>query len=160
MKPKFEERESFKHKLAKELLAKWFKDAETGNDFCELAQFKWRKNYGVFTELKFYDKSDPYYFELSKGLDPRRRRFKDPAMWFSDEDKGKILFVPDITIFHKGTPKYLIEVVNTNSVSGAKFNAIAKFFNGHYVEIHQISADEILRHTAIPKYINSHIVTL
>jgi len=130
---KFKEKESYKHLFAKELLAKWFQEEEIGNDFCNVAQFDWRANYGVFTELKFHKNDDPYYFENSEGL-------------FNENfDRGKILFVPDIIIFHKGTPRYIFEVVNTNPVSNFKLQKIKSFFDGHHLELYEIYVDDILK---------------
>ncbi len=143
MKKEFIERESFKHKLAKELFGSWFMDQEKGNnEYCSVAQFAWRKNQGVHLELKFYLNDDPYYFENSEGL------------LDSKFDRGPLLFVPDICIFHKGTPIMLFEVVCTNPVSNEKKKRIEKFFNGFHIEVYEIYADEILRHCSIPEKIN------
>jgi hypothetical protein len=136
----FIEKESYKHKLSKELLAGWLNELEKNNDGCSFGQFKWRSSYGVHTELKIYENDDPCYFENSEGL-------------FNENfDRGKILFVPDITIFHKGSIKYLIEVVHSNPVSEKKINKIFDFFNrkGQVPYVYEIEAEEILRHTSIP----------
>ena len=114
MKNKFEEKESYLHYYAKEVLFNWLVTEELENDFCNVAQFNWRRNYGVFKELKFFETSDPYYFEMSGGLDYEKIKEKDYNNAFRDNyDRGKILFVPDITVFHKGTPRYLFEIVYT-----------------------------------------------
>lgn len=148
MKKEFIEKESFKHKLAKELLASWFMDQENGNsDYCQVSQFRWRKNQGVHLELKFHKNDDPYYFENSEGL-------TDP-----DFERGALLFIPDICIFHKGTPCLMIEVVCTNPVTEIKKERILKFFDGFYVEVFEIEAEEILRHCEIPsKLIATQII--
>ena len=156
---KYEHKESYKHLFAKNLLAKWLRDEEKGNDYCTLSQFKWRVNYGVFTELKFYETSDQYYFECSEGLGYIGQMMDNNIEcldWFrKDYNRGKILFVPDITIFHKGTPKYIIEIVNTHTLSNKKLDTIKNFFKGHEIEVYQIFADEILRHdvSQIPDYL-------
>lgn len=138
---KFIEKESFKHKLAKELLASWFigEEEKDNADFCSVAQFGWRKNQGVHTELKFYENDDPYYFENSGFL--------------HDENfnRGQISFVPDVCVFHKGQPTLLFEVVCSNPVSKNKKAKIERFFNGYHVEVYEIHADEILRHCEVPK---------
>lgn len=144
MAKEFIERESFKHKLAKELFGSWFTDQEKGNnDSCSVAQFGWRKNQGVHLELKFHLNDDPYYFENSEGL-------TNPEF-----DRGALLFVPDICIFHKGTPTMLFEVVCTNPVSKEKKKRIEKFFDGFHVEVYEIYADEILRYCEIPEHIEA-----
>lgn len=157
MKEKFVEKESHKHRLAKELLASWFHQQDEMHDFCQVAQFTWRSNYGVYTELKFYETSDPYYFECSAGLkdyaeiEDKDVRGDNPLEWFDPlVDRGKILFVPDITIFHKGSATILIEVVHKNPLTNTKIDIIKKFFEGYHVEVYEIEAEEILRHTGIP----------
>lgn len=132
---KFKEKESYKHLFAKELLAKWFQEEEINNDFCNVAQFSWRANYGVFTELKFHKTDDPYYFENSEYLYTDNEEF----------DRGPILFVPDVIIFHKGSPRYIFEVVNTNPVSNFKLQKIKSFFDGYYIELYEIYVDDILK---------------
>jgi hypothetical protein len=154
----FIENESFKHKIAKELLFSWLNNIEKRNeDFCELIPFKWRVNYGIYKELKFHETDHPYYFELSEGLydydkNPEKRIPKNYLDWFDPNyDRGKILFVPDITIFHKGTACILIEIVHSNLLSENKINAISKFFDGYHVEVFEIEAEEILKKTCVPK---------
>jgi len=158
MKKTFIEKESHKHRLAKELLASWFSKQDKTLDYCQVAQFKWRSNYGVFTELKFYETSDPYYFENSHGLKEYKEingvdaRGENCLDWFEEGiDRGKILFKPDIVIFHKGTPAILIEVVHKHPLTEEKIELIKKFFEGFHVELYEIEAEEILRHTDIPR---------
>lgn len=63
------------HKIAKELLANQLTETEKrSGDFCTFGTLSWRVNCGVFTELKFHENDDPYYFELSKGLDQKKIR--------------------------------------------------------------------------------------
>lgn len=137
----FIEKESYKHLFAKNLLRDWFLEQEKHNDYCEVAQFNWRSNYGAYTELPFYKTSDPYYFEC--GL-----------------NEGKILFVPDITVFHKGVPIYLLEVVHKHPMPLWKVNQIKKFFN-YNIELYEIEAEEILRHdkSIIPTYLECKRLT-
>lgn len=153
---KYCETESFTHKFAKKLLFDKLKEIDKLNDYCEFNGLKWRSNYGVFTELKFYETSNPYYFELSncllphKGFDAQGNdlRGKDTLKWFNDGlDRGKILFVPDIVIFHKGVPNIFIEIVHTHPCEEKKLNAIKKFFEGHLIQVYEVSASEILDNT-------------
>lgn len=141
---KFIENESYKHKLAKELLVKWLTDANdnpvTPWGRCVCCQFEWYQNHGVHTELKFYENSDQYYFE-------------NPP-----EVPGRILFVPDIVVFHKGVVGIIIEVVHSNPLSAKKLKDFRNFF-GSYPDIYEIEAEEILRQTKIPeklKVISQH----
>jgi len=163
-KKPFEERETFSHRFAKNLLAKWLREEEAKNDHCKIEPFEWRRNYGVFTELRFHNKDEFYYFEQSdtleahlgfddKGVDKRGR---NPLDWFKDGvDRGKILFVPDITIFHKGTPKILIEVVHSNPVSDEKLEAIHKWYDGEYFELYEVFSSWILEQTERPNILLS-----
>lgn len=162
----FRQKESYKHLFAKNLLKKWFLEQESLGEFCQVAQFKWRSNYGVFTELEFYESSSPYYFELSQGLIEYRGidenhkdlRGEDCLNWFDPTfNRGNILFVPDITIFHKGLPSILIEVVHTNPISKWKVERIQKFFKGHYIELYEIESEEILKKdsSCVPPFLHS-----
>lgn len=127
--------ESYKHKCAKDVLAEWFTETENKcADFCKLAQFNWRVNYGVFKELEFYENNNPYYFEITP----------------ENNKAGKLLFVPDVCVFHKGTPAMLFEVVNKSDIRIGKIKKIEKFFNGFYIELYKIKADYILNQTCIP----------
>jgi len=109
---------------------------EKNNDMCTYANIYWRKNYGVFKHLPFHQTSDVYYFECS------------------DENhlKTKLLFRPDITIFHKGEAKILIYV---SELSDYEFNEILKFCGTTDVEIYKVDAFSILNRTK-----NSGNVTL
>jgi hypothetical protein len=153
----FQPKESFKHRCAKGLLAGWLKAQESQGEHCRLAQFSWCKSYGVFTELKFYETSHPYYFELSDGLKAPvegKPRDKDPLTWFDPrKDRGEILFVPDITVFHQGRALFLIEVVHANPVSESKANRMQWFFRETPAFVLEIEAEEILRQTEVPRYL-------
>ena len=151
----FIKRESYKHLYAKKVLAKWCREAEKKSEYCRVAQFFWRANYGVFKELPFYETSDPYYFECSKGL-----AAVGDGPWDMPEkcfikgyDHGKILFVPDITIFHKGTASYLFEIIHSNPVSDEKIKRIKLFFRYHPVEVYEIESEIILRQMQVPEII-------
>lgn len=169
----FKNQESFKHLYAKKLLTKWLReiDEDPKTDGGSLGQISWRSNYGVYEELPFYNTSDPYYFELSKGLnwfnddgsdklDPRslKRPYKQSDVFNSTIDRGRILFVPDVTIFHKGCAVHLIEVIHKNPPSEKKMNAIYEFFNGHYFNLWTIPADHILGQIEKPKSLNFELV--
>ena len=127
----FEKKESYKHLYAKKVLADWFREQEKEwNDPCRVAQFQWRPNYGIFEELPFYSTDDKYYFELSEGLIQNEDGSVQP-IFDPNIDRGFLLFVPDVVVFHKGTPKYFFEVVHKNSVSPEKIRAIESFFSGY-----------------------------
>jgi len=149
MMANFKINESFKHIFAKNLFSSWLKKTENeSEDLCKFAQFSWRKNYGVFDELPFYKNDDVYYFENSAGLilHDNGDLYFDP-----DYDRGEILFVPDITVFHKGTPLLLFEIVNTCPVSEEKLIKIRNFFGHQLPFIYEIKADTILGLVEPPK---------
>ena len=161
----FVELESYKHKCAKDILFNWLKEADK-NEFCEVAQIKWRSNYGVFKELKFYTTSTSYYFETSEGLiKTGLDEIENPDDRFDkDFNRGSILFVPDITIFHKGMATIFIEIVNTNDVTKEKLQRMKNFADkhGYYPKIYKIKADDILNINVgnIPKVIKCDIIEL
>lgn len=157
----FEEKESFKHKIAKDLLHGWLSELDKV-DGAELHPFRWRSNYGVYKELKFHETDDPFYFENSKGLydyekHPEKRESENPLDWFDPNyNRGKILFVPDITIFHKGSATILIEVVHKNHVSREKLIKIKNFYGllDQCVEVYEVDAEEILIQINVPTKLN------
>jgi len=159
---KYIERESYKHLYAKNLLAKWLRKIDENNDYCNFSQLNWRSNYGVFEELKFYETSDLYYFENSECLNGKGK-YKDTNQnnWFDKNfNRGRILFVPDIAIFHKGTPIYFLEVVNSNPVSAEKLYNIKKFFDGYMLNIYEINASDILKYdkTIVPENLEMKLI--
>lgn len=144
MKPNFISKESYLHSHAKNLLADVLRKLDKENDHCEFNVLHWRSNYGVFTELPFHVSDDVFYFECSDGI-----KYGELAENLSDRfdrnfDRGRILFVPDICIFHKGTPKFFIEVVHKNHVSESKLNRIKSFFSESYIEVYEVSAYQIM----------------
>lgn len=145
--------ESFTHRTAKNFLAEQLRDIEKVDRYCSLNGIEWQRNYGVFTELKFHETDEPYYFETSPGLKEYDgedengidKRGKDCLEWFDHQiDRGRILFVPDIVIFHKGTPTIFIEVVYTNPVKPHKIKAIDRFFEGYLIQVYEVSAVDII----------------
>lgn len=141
------------HRLAKELLTEKLKEIEKQNNIsCKFKELYWNKNYGVFSELPFYDNSDIYYFESSysiinfNGYDDNNidKRGENCLYWIDKSKNGKILFVPDICIFHQGRPSIIIEVVHTNPVSQRKIEIMNNFFNGNHYELYEVEASDIL----------------
>lgn len=154
IKKKYEYKESYLHKSAKDLLVTELKREEQKNeDYCSFGKIAWRTNYGIFSELPFHETDDLYYFECSEGIkkydgydeNSNDKRGKNPLDWFDPSyNRGKILFVPDITIFHKGTPVFFIEVVHTHYMEDEKANKILKFFDNSPPKIYEVSAYDIL----------------
>lgn len=144
---RYDYHESYKHKAAKELLHSWLVNIENGTGFQPSVPFTWRMNYGVHLELPFYETDDPYYFETSGWVENDKNKAFYPEEYDPHFDRGALLFVPDITIFHKGSATILIEVVHTCPLSRDKIKKILKFFDGYYVDLYEIDADNILSQT-------------
>lgn len=48
----------------------------------------------------------------------------------------------------------LFEVVHTHPIPTHKILAIQNFFDGYHVELYEIRAEEILRQTKVPDFLN------
>lgn len=143
----YEYHESHLHKLAKETLFKWLQNIEQGipNNPEVNLPFHWRApNFGIHMELPFYKNSDPYYFECSYHVFDNENEFYEPP--------GQLLFVPDITVFHKGAATILIEIIHKSPVTKIKLDRIKDFFEGYHLELYSITAENILNQTN--KYCN------
>ena len=138
-------------KQAKTMLHKWLSEIDKINDMCELHPFKWRSNYGVYMDLKFYDFDDPYYFENEVRIDILS--LKNESLTYNKSP----LFIPDITIFHKGVACILIFITdNDYNFPYNKGAIINKFFEGFHNEIYLVAYRDILRIKAdTPKYIRA-----
>jgi len=119
---------TFLEKAAITQLHKELSILDKNNDICTYANIYWRKNYGVFKNLPFHEKSDIYYFECSDD----------------NHLKTKLLFTPDITIFHKGEAKILIYI---SELSVSEYNEILLFYGNNQVEIYEADANYILFRT-------------
>lgn len=137
--PTFEINESFKHLYAKRLLYHWLCQHESKTEGCNFCGFKWRRNQGIHMELPVYRSSNPNYFEHGSN-------------------SGKISFVPDITIFHKGQVFIIIEVVHKSAISNTKLKKIKRFFGSNHFELYEIQADHILNNTGIPTFLTYKLV--
>lgn len=147
----FKEKESSKHRLAKNLLYKWLTDSERSREF--IWPFVWRPGYGVFKEMRFFESSKPYYFEESEGLVEVGKVGFEAGF-----DRGKILFAPDICVFHQGVAAILIEVVHRHRVSDQKLEVIKSFYGDTPFELYEIDAEEILRHTKVPRKLTCRLL--
>ena len=150
---KYVDRESYKHLLAKELLAKWCRKAEkearkNNAHSAKMAQFGWNVNQGVHTELQFCQEDCSYYLENRYPGDTPR----DGSMQRSNKF-GKILFVPDVSIFSKGEIRVIFEVKHTHGVTEKKLNLIKERLT--MCSVYEIEAEEILRHkkNTIPDFL-------
>lgn len=90
-------------------------------------------------ELPFYVSSSPYYFEHG-------------------DNRGRILFVPDIVVFHQGAAHLLLEVVHKSAVSERKLDDIRCFFLDQQVEVWEIQAETILLQIERPQWLSANLV--
>jgi len=140
----YEYKESHKHKLAKELLFKWLSEANgiNGNSnskWCNFAQFYWKPHF-VLQEMIVQEKDWEFYFE--GGSERCSYDFKELRHNEIIKNYGKILFVPDITVFHCGSPAYIFEIKHTHGLTKEKVKTMKDFFPG--VQVVEIMADDIL----------------
>lgn len=149
MEKVFISHESYMHSTAKNLVADALIKSEQNADICGKCSFSnltWFKNWGVFTELPFYEKDDICYFELSeaiKYIDRSVNKNNHQFVFDSKIDRGNILFVPDIVIFQKGCISKIIEVVHKNEIPEWKINKIKSVFRNQ-VDLYTIRANYIL----------------
>lgn len=124
------------------------KKENNSGDSSRIGQFYWRKNYGVFKDLKFHKSDDSYYFENSLGLIPYEDRDMHSTCidieWFDPKfDRGELVFNAHIAVFHKGSVKYIFEIVEGKDAPRPKLENMCSFFS-NYLNIYQIEADYIL----------------
>lgn len=145
---RFIEKQRFLQPIAKELIAKILTEKEKkGEDYCRLQDISWSPNYGIFTNMVFHELDSPYYFECSAGLmdESKTKDLENCLDWFDTNiNRGNILFIADIVIFHKGAPAYIIQVSDKHKTSPSKLKAIRKFFNGHFIEVYEASALNVM----------------
>ena len=136
-----------KEEKAKDLLFEILKKENNSGDSSRIGQFYWRKNYGVFKDLPFHKSDNAYYFEESKGIIPYNKRDEkcmNYLNWFNpDFNRGQLLFVPHITIFHKGSVKYVFIIVDGEDAPYSQLKIMDDFFQGYW-NCYQIEADDIL----------------
>lgn len=131
----FIEEESYKHKLSKELLYSWI-EAKNRNDTQNYPEdfilpFVWQTDGqdNVHLELPFFETTGLYYFQSMH--------------------QGKTVFIPDITIFHKGVASIFIEVIHKCPVTDEKLERINAFYKNRPPSLYTIDAENILCQTNI-----------
>lgn len=154
---------SVKKEAAIALLAKNLREVNDSNDFCRYNVFGWRSNYGVFEKLKFHTSDEMCYFETSKHLIPVEERKTqwpvDNEGWFKKGvDRGRILFEPDISIFHKGSATIHIYFVDGENDNDFMFEVMNMSDFG-YVEVYFINVDDFLNRDNNDEYFEVKQVT-
>jgi hypothetical protein len=151
----YEYKESYKHKIAKELLFNWLKNTILNHDeklskWCRFAQFFWKPHHLVM-EMVVQENDQQFYFEgtlryaqdtyedfATGNFQLCKKNYNEPL-----DGYGKILFVPDIVVFHCGRPIYIFEITHTNGLTKEKAEKMKEFFP--YCRIYEIQAEDILR---------------
>ena len=156
----YTENESYKHKMSKEVLKKWFEDSEQ-NDYMSIGDIRFRSNRksGVFLEY-------PICKDINGNYDNSWEHNWDEIL-YEDEEKYWREYVPtydecinkfnsypiaiiDMVCSYKGHPYYAIEICNKNPVSQEKINKLKEFGVDNLIEI---DADWILNQTKIPSHL-------
>jgi hypothetical protein len=149
----FTENESYKHKLAKELLSKWLKEK---ND-----KVKWHGD-GVHLEYPLIQSMRQinfcnivgYGYDLGDG---NREYYANNTNNFNPtyiqcvENNDIPLAVLDIAIVYKGCIFEGFEVYHTNKVNNDKKEKIKKLTHDIDFKLYEISAEKILCQTKIPE---------
>jgi len=70
---------------------------------------------------------------------------------------GRILFVPDVTVYNNGLPVEFYEVVHTHEIDGKKLGFIQEwsYRNQTEVSVYEVSADYILAQTEKPERVRT-----
>ena len=150
----FIENESYKHKMAKEVLKKWFENESEKGDYRTIGDISFRPNRrsGIFLEYPickdtygYYDNSwlhnwDEICYDENSEYVPTY----DECINFYNSYPIAII---DIVCSHKGHPAIGIEICHKNPVSQEKIKKLKEFGVDNLIEI---DADWILNQTKIP----------
>ena len=154
----YTENESYKHKMAKEVLKKWFEDSEQ-NDYMTIGDIGFRSNRksGVFLEYPICkyiingNHDNSWQHNWDEILHEGEEGYWNEYVPTYDECINKFNSYPiaiiDMVCSYKGQPYYAIEICNKNPVSQEKINKLKEFGVDNLIEI---DADWILNQTKIP----------
>lgn len=158
----FIQKESFKHKYAKELLFNWLN--EGGFDDFKTPSGGWWGD-GVFMEYPIVKVPDQHHFNGTLGFnynfgDGRYEYYESKTghkispTYQQCVDYGDIpIAVADIAIVHKGNIDAIFEIYHKNKVSDNKINKLIQNFGELNFHLYEISASALLRLTEKPKNI-------
>jgi hypothetical protein len=156
----FTEIESYKHKMAKEVLKEWFYG---GSNETNLGYIRPNRKCGVWFEYPIVKNNDYNSIESNWDEILTNPKITDDM---SDEDKQKLQdeYVPtynecleigiypkrviDIVLTHKGVPLWFIEICHTNPTSQSKINELKILGVTNLIEI---DAEWIMKQTKKPK---------
>lgn len=149
----YTENESYKHKMAKEVLKKWFEDSEQ-DDYMTIGDISFRPNRksGIFLEYPICEINDgngwtdswqSNWDEINGGPDEYVPTYEECINIY----KTYPVAIIDLVCSHKGRPHIGVEICHKNPISQEKINKLKKF--GVYALI-EIDADWILNQTKPP----------
>lgn len=146
MSKKFNENESYMHKMAKEVLKKWFE--ETQNEYTQMRigdiSFRPNRKSGIFLEYPLCkDSLEQNWDEINDTWDEYVPTYDDCINLYNLYP----IAVIDIVCSHKGRPYICIEICHRNPVSQKKINKLKELGVQYLIEI---DAEWILRQTKRP----------
>lgn len=152
----FTENESYKHKMAKEVLKKWFEDTEKDDYMCiGDIRFRSNRNSGIFLEYpickdikgNFNNSWEHNWDEITEDAEYFWNEYVPTYDDCIHKFKSYPIAIIDMVCSHKGQPYYAIEICHKNPVSQEKINKLEEFGVYNLIEI---DADWILNQTKIP----------
>ena len=168
----FIENESYMHKMAKEVLKKWFEEMETGDGYMGIGDIRFRSNRksGIFLEYPICTNitttwPDPAYQNLNSWeknwdeiADEEGKHFNEYVPTYDEcveIYKSYPIAIIDVVCSHKGSPYICIEICHKNPVSQTKINKL-KEIGVHYLI--EIDAEWILKQTKRPSKLKYKIL--
>jgi len=146
MDSNFIENESYKHKMAKQVLKTWFE--ETQNEYTEMSigdiSFRPNRASGIFLEYPLCEESlFNNWDEITDTWDEYVPTYDECIKW------GHIpISVIDVVCSHKGKPYICIEICHKNPVSPKKLNKLKEIGVKYLIEM---DAEWILQQTKRPQ---------
>ena len=143
------ENESYKHKMSKEILKKWFEDSGDGM-YKTIGDISFRSNRksGIFLEYpicecNYTNSWNTNWDEITNTWDEYVPTYEECINIY----KTYPIAIIDLVCSHKGRPSIGIEICHTNPVSQEKINKLKDFGIDNLIEI---DADWILNQTKPP----------
>ena len=148
----FIENESYKHKMAKEVLKKWFEESgDYGNKGIGDIQFSPNRTSGIFLEYPICNNSwYQNWDEIGCSIDEITGCWDEYVPTYDEcinNHHSYPIAIIDMVCSSKGRPHIGIEICHKNPVSQEKINKLKEFGVCNLIEI---DADWILNQTKIP----------
>lgn len=175
----FIENESYMHKMAKEVLKKWFEETETDDGYMCIGDIGFRSNRtsGIFLEypictnitatdfhpdyqnMNSWEKNWDEIIYLHHDLDEvnieKSREYVPTYDECVNIYKSYPIAIIDVVCSHKGSPYICIEICHKNPVSQTKINKLKEIGVDYLIEI---DAEWILKQTKRPSKLKYKIL--